>query len=59
MQRSGARSIVSLDMIQKITKKFWTERRYHNQQHRWPKSPIEVNIAESIPTTTNRWEKSM
>jgi hypothetical protein len=59
MQRSGTRSIVPSDMIWKSAKLFCTTRRCHHHQHRWPKSPVRVNIIESIPTVTSKWEKSM
>jgi hypothetical protein len=59
MQRSGVRSIVPPDTIQKSVKLFWITKRCHHQQHWWNKNPDEASIAELILTTRIRWGKSM
>jgi hypothetical protein len=57
-QRSGAKSIASMDMIWKSVKLFWITKRCHHQQRRHPKIPTGESITERSLTETSMWRKS-
>jgi hypothetical protein len=58
-QKSGARSIVPIDMIWKSVKLFCIAKECHHQQCRHPKIPIGESITERSLTEMRIWHKSM
>jgi ATP-dependent exoDNAse (exonuclease V) alpha subunit len=57
-QKSGARSIIPMDMICKSAKLFWITKECHHQQRRHLKIPVEESIAERSPTEMSIWRRS-
>jgi hypothetical protein len=58
-QKSGARSIVPMDMIWKSVKLFWITKECCYQQRRHPKILVEESIAERSLMEMSIWRKSM
>jgi hypothetical protein len=58
-QRSGAKSIASMDMILKSAKIFCTAKRCRLQQRRHPKIPAGESIVGRSPTEMSTWQKSI
>jgi hypothetical protein len=58
-QKSGARSIVPMDMIWKSAKLFWIVKECHHQQRRHLNIPIRESITERSPTEMSTWKRLM
>jgi hypothetical protein len=58
-QKSGARSIIPMDMIWKSAKLFWIVKECHHQQRRHLNIPIRESITERSPTEMSTWKRLM
>jgi hypothetical protein len=58
-QKSGARSIVLMDMIWKSAKLFWIAKECHHQQRQHLKIPVGESITERSPMEMSTWQRSM